>query len=221
MKKSFIAAFLFSLFTSLLFISGCAALPQRPPVENPELTWQARRLELEPLTAWEIYGRLAMSTSEEGWQASLHWVRHQDRHNIDLTGPLGGGHLRLMQDRNGAQLRDANHKIYRDSSLGALLRRATGWYIPLEGLNYWVRGLPSPDAPRSQNLDAWGRLKTLNQLGWDIRFLKYVRYGAYELPSKVFITRRIAQGEKSFDRADSEDETLEVRLVIERWVLKN
>src|SRR3990167_4543047 len=119
--------------------------PALPPVENPAATWQARQTELRPITAWKIQGRLAMRAAEEGWQASLNWVREGERHRIDLIGPLVRGHLRLTRDDQGAELRDADQHSWRAENPEQLLYRATGWLVPLDGLHYWVLGLPLPD----------------------------------------------------------------------------
>ena len=194
---------------------GCTTAPALPPVENPAATWQARQTELRPITTWKIQGRMSMRTAEEGWQASLNWVREGERYRIDLTGPLGRGHLRLTRDDQGAELRDADQHVWRAENPEQLLYRTTGWHVPLDGLNYWVLGLPLPDATASQELDPQGRLKTLAQSGWDIRFLEYTRYGSLDLPSKLFIKR---QGHDA-NGNPAEDATIEVRLVIDRWVL--
>ena len=193
--------------------AGCATAPALPPVENPAATWQARQVQLRPITAWNIQGRLAMRTAEEGWQASLDWVREEERHRIDLTGPLGRGHLRLTRDDRGAELRDADQHSWRAENPEQLLYRTTGWLVPLDGLNYWVLGLPLPDTAASQELDPQGRLKTLVQSGWDIRFLEYTRYGSLDLPSKMFMKR---QG-----GADDDQAGLEVRLIIEQWRVRS
>jgi len=195
--------------------AGCATAPSLPPVENPAATWQARQTELRPITAWKIQGRLAMRTAEEGWQASLNWVREGERHRIDIIGPLGRGHLRLTRDNQGAELRDADQRSWHAENPEQLLYRTTGWLVPLDGLNFWVLGLPLPDTAASQELDPQGRLKTLSQSGGDIRFLEYTRYGALDLPSKLFIKR---QG-RGTNGSPADDATLEVRLVIERWAL--
>jgi outer membrane lipoprotein LolB len=197
--------------------AGCATAPSLPPVENPAATWQARQTELRPITTWKIQGRLAMRTAEEGWQASLNWVREGERYRIDLIGPLGRGHLRLTRDDQGAELRDADQHVWRAENPEQLLYRTTGWRVPLDGLNYWVLGLPLPDTAASQELDPQGRLKTLAQSGWEIRFLEYTHYGSLDLPSKLFIKR---QGHDA-NGNPAEDATLEVRLVIENWALNN
>ena len=131
-------------------------------------------------------------------------------------GPLGRGHLQMVLDRQGAELRDADRRVWRAENPEVLLYRATGWTLPLNGLNYWVVGLPVPATVSTQQLDAQGRLKRLVQSGWDIQFLGYARVGAYDLPNKLFITRRQAPTEAPA----AGEEFLEVRLSIERWTIK-
>lgn len=198
----------------LVFLAGCAAVPARAPEADRLQAWTARAQRLAPLTAWEVQGRLALATPEEGWQARLRWVRRRDEHRIDLTGPLGRGHLRLTQDVRGATLHDGE-RTYRDTSAQQLLARTLGWTVPFDGLGYWLRGLPAPDTPAARrDLDAYGRLARLEQHDWDIRYLEYAHFGGHELPSKVFLTRA-APGR------GTKEETLEVRLVIERWELRS
>ncbi len=203
------------VFGLAALVAGCATAPLIPPVENPAATWQLRQAQLRPITAWNIQGRLAMRTAEEGWQASLDWMREGGRHRIDLTGPLGRGHLRLTRDEQGAELRDADQHRWRAENPEQLLYRVTGWQVPLDGLNYWVLGLPWPGSAADQELDPQGRLKSLVQSGWDVRFMEYTRYGSLELPSKLFIKRH----DGGMNDGPANHATLEVRLVIERWTL--
>lgn len=196
------------VLTLVVLLSACVAVPLRPPVANPPAVWQARQASLRYVQVWELRGRLAIRTADEGFQASLRWVRDAERHRLELAGPLGGGRVRLTQDKRGAELRDAKDKVYRDSSAQNLLMRATGWNVPLEGLNYWVLGLPAPGAVTRSEIDEWGRLKALEQDGWEISFVEYADSGAFELPSRVFVKR-------SADSAAGAP--LEVRLVIEKW----
>jgi len=209
-------------FAALLLaaLSGCAAIPERPPVGDRDAAWSARTQALGPVDSWEIRGRIALRTADEGWQASLLWLRAKDRHDIDLAGPLGSGHVRLRQDASGAELRDSARQILRDTSAENLLMRATGWQLPVNGLGYWVRGLPAPGAVSAPDLDEWGRLRTLRQLGWQVEFLGYENVDSLELPSKLFIKRAdpaLPGGDKA---TPGNDPTLEVRVVIDRWTLK-
>jgi outer membrane lipoprotein LolB len=180
-------------------------------VDNPSAVWQARQSQLTRLNTWDLRGRLALRTDRQGANASLRWVRDHERHRMNLAGPFGGGRVRLTYDRGGAELRDADGEIYRGASMQQLLLRATGWNLPIEGMNYWVLGLPDPDVPAHSTLDAWGRLKLLDQLGWDIRFLEYTEVDGYELPKLVFI-RHTPVG--------AADADVEARLAIETWEVR-
>jgi outer membrane lipoprotein LolB len=201
----------------VVFIAGCATPLLPSPAADIQATWQARQLELRRVTAWQIQGRLALRAADQGWHASLRWDRDGEKVRLDIMGPLGRGHLQLVQDSHGAELRDADQRVWRAENPEDLLYRATGWALPLEGLNYWVVGLPMPESVSTQHLDGQGRLKRLMQSGWDIQFLEYTRFGAYDLPSKLYITRRNAHTE---DHAAGQ-EFLEVRLSIERWTFKH
>ena len=197
-------------------VSGCAtALPLPPPVENPAAAWQARQAELKPVVSWKIQGRIAMHSDEEGWQATVYWMRDGEKQQIDLTGPLGRGHLRLVQNGQSAELRDADQQTWHANNAEQLLYRTTGWRVPLDGLNYWVLGLPAPDAAANEELDNRGRLKKLVQSGWDIRYLEYSACGSFDLPSKMFMKRQ----QPGADDSPAKDSALEVRLIIERWTL--
>jgi outer membrane lipoprotein LolB len=205
------------LLLLVVTLAGCVSLPGRAPAANLTAVWSSRQQALTPVTAWEIRGRVALLTADDGWQASLLWRRDRDRHQLDLMGPLGRGHMRLIQTAQGAQLRDAEQRVYHADSAEQLLLRATGWQLPLAGLNYWVLGLPVPQAIGVQDLDAWGRLESLQQLGWDIHFLEYVQYGAFELPSKLFLKRLEPPPPAPDPDTIVTNGTLEVRLVIEHW----
>lgn len=202
-------------FGLAMLAAGCATVPTPPPVDNPMAAWQVRQVELKPITTWKIRGRLAMRSANEGWQASVNWAREGELHRIDITGPLGRGHLRLVHDRHGAELLDADQRTWRAENAEQLLYRKTGWRVPLDGLNYWMVGLPAPQESARENLDDYGRLKTLVQSGWNIQFLEYARYGSLYLPKKLFLKRK----DPGVDNRHFGDNALEVRLVIEHWAL--
>jgi outer membrane biogenesis lipoprotein LolB len=58
----------------------------------------------------------------------------------------------------------------------------------------------------------------MTQHGWQVQYLDYAQFGPYELPSRLFLKRRLGRTETP--TAGDEPATLEVRLVVERWTLK-
>lgn len=197
-------------------LAGCASLPTPPPAGTPEELYASRHAALLALTVWELRGRVALRTPEEGWQAGLRWVHGDGAQSLDLTGPFGGGYLRLTEDRQGARLTDSSQRVYRAADATSLLAETTGWRVPLDGLDHWVRGLPVPDAPARRELDAHGRLKRLWQLGWNIEYLAYGEFDGRELPRRLFISRDVPPG----TAVGPEDARLEVRLAIQSWAVK-
>lgn len=195
-------------------VAGCAAPVVRPPDSDLERAWLTHEAGLKTLTEWDMRGRLALRSANDGGQAGLRWVRRADDFQIDLSGPLGGGLLRLTRDNGGVRLTDGKRHEYRADSAEALLYNTTGWHIPLDDMHYWIRGLPVPSVPRERQLDADGRLSVLRQSGWEIRYLAYARYGRYALPSRVTLTSRQPD-------ADAVAGPVEARVVIERWMLPN
>lgn len=163
-------------------------MPARTPVSDPAAAWQARQSQIASINAWNIDARLALRRAEEGAQATLRWVRRADRETIDLSGPFGGGRVRLTRDAAGVVLRDSNQQEHRAANARELLRQATGWELPIEHLDDWVRGVPAPDRPATYTLDEYGRLERLHQSGWEVRFTAYAEYDGYELPRRLIIT---------------------------------
>jgi outer membrane lipoprotein LolB len=207
------------LVLAATLVAGCATY--RPALEDPSATWQSRQSQLLLLNTWDIQGRVSARSSSNGWQVSLRWARDKQRHEIDLWGPLGRGHVRLTLDDSGAQLRDADQNTYQADDAEQLLFETTGWWLPFDGLNYWILGVPIPDVPNQHVLDDSGRLMTLKQLGWDIRFMRYRRFGRFEFPGKLFIKREMANDLAMEPREyEREAPILEVRLVVEKWIVE-
>ena len=199
---------LFLAVLTVLSLAGCAAAPR---VEYPALSWPQRAAQLGALQDWELRGRVALQTDDNrGGQAALHWRHDGERHTLVLRGPLGGGWLRLQQDRDGAHLQDAERRDYRAASAEETLFAATGWRMPLSGLEYWIRGIPAPGDVARQDWDERGRLARLQQFGWDVRFIDYLTSGTYELPSRLDLIL------PALDR----QARAEARIVVEEWVLK-
>lgn len=201
----------------VLLTAGCATPTVLPPLESPQLAWQVRQAQLLPLTTWNLVGRVALRSANDGGQASLRWAHTPAGQTIDLHGPLGRGMVRLQQDEHGVRLLDNAQQVYTAENAEALLFNTTGWRIPLEGLNYWIRGVPVPGVPQHLELDDQGRLAVLWQSGWEVRFLAYTRFGEHDLPSRLTLV--LPQETDTSPSDPTGRSPVEARLIIERWTL--
>jgi outer membrane lipoprotein LolB len=198
-----------------LLLAACAGVPERLPEANIQAAWQTHSAAIGALDTWKAQGRVGLRTPDDSGSASLTWVRTPAGQTIDLVGPFGGGRVHLVQDKRGATLKSGSRE-YRAADATQLLQRATGWHLPLAGLDYWVRGLPEPGRA-TLDFDTYGRLKTLVQSGWTVEYLDYRRTDNLELPTKLVLTRRFTGGEAG--RSETQAGSVEVRLVIQHWTL--
>ena len=83
-------------------------------------------------------------------------------------------------------MRTSNNEVFVAPTPDELLDRQVGWHVPLAGLRYWIVGRTQPHTTvGSLELDGVGRLKTLEQAGWTIRYQRYEAIGDLQLPTKL------------------------------------
>ena len=141
------------------------------------------------LERWSIKGRMAFNTDKESWTVTLHWEKEADRFKIRMIAPLGQGTWQLSGDHDHVRLTTEDNHQYEAVSAEALLRQTLGWEVPLQGLEYWVRGIPQPDSPMKQiAFDEQGRMINLQQAGWRISILQYDNIDGTDLPGKLFMS---------------------------------
>lgn len=185
-----------------LLLAACAAGPVAPGGDSDTL-WQAHRAEAAAVQAWNLSGRIAILTGEEGWHASIAWRQQGEAYRLRLTAPLGQGTVMLDGAGERVTLRTSEGESVSDADAEALLYRQLGWRVPVAALRYWVRGIPAPGGAEAVVLNDAGRLERLNQRNWQVRLYDYAVVDGVALPGKVFVENHKAR----------------VRLVIDRWEL--
>ena len=185
-----------------LLLSACAPLPVVDLLTDSP--WTARQRILRGLQHWSLSGRIGVTDGKDAWHASLYWTQRGQAYTIDLIGPLGQGRLNIQGDAQGVIVRTADGQLLNAAAPEQLLEQTIGMRIPVEGLRYWVRGLPDPNRPSQLAGDEEGRLVRLEQDGWIIDYSRYTQVQALDLPDRI----RARKGE------------LQVRLVITEWNLQ-
>jgi len=154
--------------------------------------------------AFDLSGRINVRVDQKAYPGRIHWQHAPGGDEVWLYSPVGSAVARMRQDASGALLVTSDGKEYRADDLQRLARKELGWDLPLDGLQYWVRGLPWPAlSPAQQDYDASGRLKSLKQGSWQVTYLDWSPAGVSGLPSKL----------------DLFGESVRMRLVIDQWKL--
>ena len=61
--------------------------------------------------------------------------------------------------------------------------------MPVSYLEYWVRGLPSPESEAELTFNELNQLAELSQGGWTVSFPDPRQYGVISLPRRVDVSR--------------------------------
>jgi outer membrane lipoprotein LolB len=159
---------------------------------------------IESIQNWRAEGRVAIQRANEGWSAKLRWQKNADTYQLRLIAPLGRGTYQIAGDSNRVVMITPNGDHFESTDARSLMDEQLGWSIPLDGAQYWLRGLAAPDSePSSVMRDDAGLLTNMQQSGWRISVLKRLHVDGFDLPAKLY-----------FHYQD-----LKVRIAISAWSL--
>lgn len=178
-------------------LGGCALLPTSPAPATPASV--ARPAQHEA-ASFALNGRIAIKYDGTQNSAGLRWVHQPQSDEVLLLAPLGQTAARIYRDASGATL-DSGDKHYQAIDAEALMQQTLGWHLPLDGLHYWILGLPIAERPALIERDGNGQITNLYQDGWEVKYLRYAGPGPDSLPTRLQL---------------SGDE-LQVQLLIDEW----
>jgi outer membrane lipoprotein LolB len=155
------AFYVAALVTVLAAISGCAS-PLAPSAK------------MERAPPFDVLGRVLVSYDGRAFSANVRWNHAPDADEIWLMTPTGQALAHMLEDAGGATLTAADRSQYRAARVELLTKQALGWEMPVAHLQYWIRGVPSPDDSGDiLERDAAGKIKRLAQDGWRIAYEYY------------------------------------------------
>jgi outer membrane lipoprotein LolB len=175
-----------------LAIGGCASLPSSPASEAPLATADA---------PFFIGGRMSARRGDSGIAGAFSWTHDVGHDAIELATPLGQTLARLEGDRHDVTVHLSDGRVESAATWSALTQQAFGVTIPVDGLAFWIRAVPRPDARYSVERDSAGRVALLRQDGWEVLYA--YADDAAQKPFRVTL---------SYPGADP----IEVRLVVDR-----
>lgn len=174
--------FVFS-FLLIIILAGCAV----KPVTNANLVAHIHNLP----DNWTVKGRIALKTREEKFSANLEWQQQHESYRLRLS-KLIGGTLLVMEKKDGIVSLEIDGVNYKDKNAERLLRRATGWTLPIDDFKFWISGYVNPDAPRPMAVkkDETSRLWSFQtQDSWQIEYKNYKVFSGKPLPYNMTIDK--------------------------------
>ncbi|MFN0316462.1 MAG: lipoprotein insertase outer membrane protein LolB [Burkholderiales bacterium] len=179
---------------AVLVLAGCASSAKRDLAPADPVA----------IDSFELNGRVSIKVKAEnkGYPGKIRWQHQGAKEDLWIYTPLGNLVARLEQDENTAAITTAKGEEYRAGTLAFLARDVLGYDLPVDALQYWVRGLEWPKG-RTNSLvkDDKGRLTALVQDQWEVSYQAWAAGNG--LPSKMIV----------------ENDEMKLSLVIDRWQL--
>lgn len=190
------------VLAGLGLISGCSQIPTtKPPVSKPqvpaatkELNWKKRQAYLAGKPSWNLQSKISLRYRDENLIFGLKWLqRPVNLYIMQISNPLTGALIaKLSRDARGVSLLADNGRTYRDTDEERLLQNQSGVRMPVKGMQYWVRGITSPQYKVDKLvLDNAGRPQSIYQAGWKINYASYLNSNFNAAPRKIILTRSI------------------------------
>jgi outer membrane lipoprotein LolB len=163
-------------FVLLVCLGGCTTISQPPSQGNTLVSHPSNKIKM--LQSWNAQGSLAVQTATKGASASFHWIQQRrSNYRLAIFGPLGANSILLIGNHQYATL-EASGKTERASDAEVLLEHRLGWYIPVNNIYYWGRGLPAQGRPASKIFyNEEGQIVSMVQQGWKIEYKEYNNLG--------------------------------------------
>lgn len=198
----------FTLLPAFVLLAGCT-VPILKDEVIAKVDWSNQLRANNEIQRWVINGRIAVSNEEDGSQLDYEWKQlSATDYEIRLQAPFGMATVWISGRAQEVSLKTSSGEVFFDSDVDRLMYRLNGWRLPIKGLHYWVRGLPSPQS--DYRVPAWdenGMPEVILQDGWRIEFRKHTLISQrFVLPRKVFISRP--------------GEAIEVRLIVRKWSIE-
>ena len=194
------------MLTLIATISACSSIGEKPLSQQSQVDWVQYQLEAGRINQWDLRARAAIFVDDDVHNIGLSWQRDEDDFVMILEAPFGQGVIRIESSNDTdlpIKLSLPDGQVVYGQDAETTLQSVVGWSIPVNGLVFWIKGLPQKSDSFSHHLNGDGRLESLLQNGWRINFLEYFDFGdpAKGLPRKLYLKH----------------ERLALKIVIEHW----
>lgn len=176
------------LVLNILFLSitGCVGVRPHDLSNLSCLSWRQRVIQLNKIQNWLAKGSIGVIYGGKSTLATFSWMQHGENYVINLSGPLNLGQIKISGNSTTVIIQNhAGRRLISDDP-EKLIYDHTGILLPVTYLPYWLRALPSPDAPViTTHFDQCHHLLNLRQRGWQIDYKDFFTVATVDLPRMV------------------------------------
>jgi outer membrane lipoprotein LolB len=177
------------LFIFILTLNACTGVSVKQAGPADEAAVEDRKAKLNATTEWGLSAKISLDDGQDGGSGKLNWEIRNDRSELDFHGAFGRGAWNLQIGPDDALLKMSDGSEQAAASVSELIRVHLGWPVPLDALQWWVRGLAAPGDIEGEELSSDGLLISLRQFGWNVDFSRYDSVEGLDLPVRLNANR--------------------------------
>ena len=159
---------------------ACAPLPERTSDGVARLAGMQQ--------AFDASGRFSARHGPEAFAASFRWQHDADRDELEFSSPLGQIVATLSGSPGAVELKTADGRNLSAEDWRALTVRGLGWPLPVDGLIYWIQGMPREGDTAAVERDADGLPSVVRQDGWTIAYQAFSRSEGVARPTRMTLS---------------------------------
>jgi outer membrane lipoprotein LolB len=189
-----------------LALAACqpAVKPVKPVADNSNALRQLQReLALEKQNNWGFQGRIAISDGQQSGSLKMRWLQRGEQFDIEISLPITNQKYRLRSVNGKVRLEGFGLVMLEGDSAEAVLHKATGWRIPFQDMQLWLRGTRA-NRGTAIEFAPDGLPAQFRENGWLVDYRAW-NSAVMPMPTKVFAN------------SSSNGKTASVRLQIEAW----
>ncbi len=183
-----------NLLLCCIALNGCEHLKREVKQSSTQdaLTSQQR---LQQLKQWKISAKVTVERHGQHFStAYLNWLQNGENYQINITSPFGDGHLQINNDGKAitatSTAADAPTKKYNITDIDDFVNRISGLKLPVEQLQYWIKGTPDPRQEYFQpEYDINNNLISIMQGDWNIQWNRFNPSQQPQLPHRIKATQ--------------------------------
>ncbi|GAB4221771.1 MAG: lipoprotein insertase outer membrane protein LolB [Francisella sp.] len=197
----------FSLVIALIFIgllSSCSTTSANISDIESQKVFNKKDIynKLLNLKKWQVSGVIGIIYNNKAESANYIYQQDEDAFDIKLYGPLGVGSIEIKGNKNGVCLENAKGQKLTAKDIKTLMLEQLGWYVPVNGLQYWIKGISMPNIKQKSQFNTHNLLQSIDQNGWNIQYGNYkIIDNIYPLPIKIKMIR----------------DNLNIKIIIKSW----
>ena len=182
-------------------LNACTGVSVKDTSPGNKKAYKEHAEMIRTVSEWGLVGKISLDDGDQGGSGRLQWDAQPEKSTLDFHGAMGRGAWHLQISPQGAVLREANGDEQSAPGVNELIQDRMGWPIPVDALQWWVRGLAAPGVIENEVFDAEGLLLSLDQFGWRVDFNRYEVIDGLSLPKRLNAHR----------------DNYRVKLAISRW----